>query len=199
MWSIRSMPSSPRVSRLLPLVLGGVGVAFPFLVYFGLQVLPPALLAVALLGLVGIRLLVDRARVPAWLLPLCWAAVGGLLAAAFWVPVAAMTAYPILVSLALAAVFGQSLVRGPSVVERIARLRDPHLPDWVSGYARTVTIVWLVFFLANAAISAATALADDLQLWTFYNGFVSYVLMGSLFAAEFAVRSYLRWRQRVAP
>jgi uncharacterized membrane protein len=176
-----------------------VGVVFPFLVYFGLQVLPPAALAVGLLSLVGAKLLVERARIPAWLLPLCWLAILLLLAATAWAPVGAMTAYPIVVSLGLAAVFGHSLLHGPCVVERIARLRDPHLPAWVVGYTRTVTKVWLVFFLANAAMSAATAIAGDLQLWTLYNGFVSYILMGCIFVAEFAVRSYLRRRQRVAP
>jgi uncharacterized membrane protein len=191
------MLRSPRASRLLPIVLGSVGIVFPFLVYFGLQVLKPSVLAVVLLGLVGLRLAVDRARVPAWLWPLCWIAVAGLLAAATWAPVAAMTAYPILVSLGFAAVFGHSLVRGPSIVERIARLREPHLPDWAVTYTRHVTAVWVVFFLLNAAISTATAVSDDLQLWTLYNGVVSYVLMGTLFAGEFAVRTYLRRRQRV--
>jgi uncharacterized membrane protein len=175
-----------------------VGIVFPFLVYFGLQVLKPGVLALVLLGLVGLRLAVDRARVPAWLWPLCWIAVAALLAAALWAPVAAMTAYPILVSLGFALVFGHSLRHGPSVVERIARLRDPHLPDWAVVYTRNVTAVWVGFFLLNAAVSAATALSSDLHLWTLYNGVISYILMGALFAGEFAVRSYLRRRARVA-
>ena len=194
------MPRSPRASRFFAVALGGVGVVFPFLVYFGLQVLPPAALAVGLLSLRRRQIAASiSARIPAWLLPLCWLAIILLLAAAAWAPVGAMTAYPIFVSLGLAAVFGHSLLHGPSVIERIARLRDPHLPDWVVGYTRNVTKVWLVFFLANAAVSAATAIAGDLQLWTLYNGFISYVLMGCVFVAEFAVRSYLRRRQRVAP
>lgn len=193
------MPRFPQTSRLLPALLGGVGLAFPFLVYFGLQVLPPATLALGLLSLAAIKLYLDRARVPAWLLPVGWLAIVLLAAAALVVPVGAMTAYPILVSLSFAAVFGHSLLRGPSVVERIARLREPYLPDWVVGYTRIVTMVWFVFFLANATLSAATALSGDLQLWTLYNGLVSYVLMGCLFAGEFAVRSYLRRRQRVVP
>lgn len=193
------MLRSPRASRVLPVVLGGVGVVFPFLVYFGLQVLPPAALAVGLLSLVGLKLLLERARIPAWLLPLCWSAIILLLAATVWAPIGAMTAYPIVVSLGLAAVFGHSLLRGPCVVERIARLRDPHLPAWVVLYTRNVTKLWLAFFLANAAISAATAIGGDLRIWTLYNGLISYALMGCLFAAEFAVRSHLRRRQRVAP
>lgn len=176
-----------------------MGVVFPFLVYFGLQVLPPAALAIGLLSLVGAKLLIERARIPAWLRPLCGLAIVLLLAATAWAPVGAMTAYPIVVSLGLAAVFAHSLLHGPCVVERIARLRDPHLPVWVVGYTRNVTKVWLVFFLANAAISAATAIAGDLEMWTLYNGLISYALMGCLFAAEFSVRSYLRRRQRVAP
>lgn len=193
------MPSLPRASRPVAIALGCVGVVFPFLVYFGLQVLPPVILALGLLGLLALRLLLDRHRIPAWIWPVCLGAMALLLVAAAWAPVTAMSAYPILVNLGLAAVFGHSLVWGPSVIERLARLREPHLPDWVRRYTRHVTIVWLGFFLVNAAISAATALAGDLQLWTLYNGFISYVLMGCLFAGEFAVRTYLRRRARVAP
>ena len=105
-------------------------------------------------------------------------------------PLAALQSYPILLSLGLFCVFGYSLVRPPTVVERIARLREPDLPQDAIPYLRGVTLVWLVFFLANAAVSAATALSGSLELWTLYNGFLSYLIMGALFAGELVVRRY---------
>jgi uncharacterized membrane protein len=59
-----------------------------------------------------------------------------------------------------------------------------------------VTAVWLGFFLANAAISTATAIGGSLELWTLYNGFISYVIMGVLFISEWILRGYLRVAHR---
>ena len=53
---------------------------------------------------------------------------------------------------------------------------------------RKVTQVWCVFLLVNAALSAATALWGDLAVWTLYNGLISYGVMGTLFAVEYAIR-----------
>jgi uncharacterized membrane protein len=63
---------------------------------------------------------------------------------------------------------------------------------------RKVTVVWLGFFLTNAAISAATAIGGSLETWTLYNGFISYVIMGVLFVSEWILRGFLRDAHRDA-
>lgn len=78
------------------------------------------------------------------------------------------------------------------MIKRLARLEDPDLPPKGVAYTRKVTQVWSVFFLCNAAVSLATILYGDRWLWGFYNGFVSYILMGLLMAAEMAVRRKVR-------
>jgi uncharacterized membrane protein len=41
-------------------------------------------------------------------------------------------------------------------------------------------------------ISLATALVGDWTLWTFYNGFLSYVLIAALAGAEWFVRGHVK-------
>jgi uncharacterized membrane protein len=99
-----------------------------------------------------------------------------------------LLAYPAFVSLVFFTVFAASLVYPPTVVERLARLEDPHLPPKGISYTRKVTQVWCVFFLANAAISLVTIWYGDPWLWSLYNGGIFYVLMGLLMAAEMVIR-----------
>lgn len=103
-----------------------------------------------------------------------------------------LKAYPICVNLGLLVVFGQSLWKGPTVVERLAVLKDGPLDEAGVRYTRSVTKVWCFFFSGNAAVSLATAVAASERAWALYNGAVAYVLMGLLFAGEWLVRRKLR-------
>jgi uncharacterized membrane protein len=185
------MPSFRKTRSLLVTIAAGLGVAFPFLVYFGLQVVPPSVLLAALLGLVALRL-TARSTLHRGLAPAFWIAATGLLAFGLVAPLAALKAYPLLVSFGMAAVFAYSLFYPPSMIERFARLREPDLPSAALPYLRNVTKAWLCFFLLNGAISAWTASLETLELWTIYNGFISYILIGCLFCGEFAMRRLLK-------
>ena len=103
--------------------------------------------------------------------------------------------YPLAVSLALLCLFGWSLTRPMSLVERLARLQDPALPPAAIGYTRRVTQVWCGFFVINGALAAFTIWHGDLALWSLYNGLISYALMGGLMGAEYLVRRRLLKRQ----
>jgi uncharacterized membrane protein len=102
----------------------------------------------------------------------------------------ALLLVPVLISTGLLMAFGRTLWRGASMVETLARLREPHLSDAQVRHCRTVTAVWCGFFAVNAAVCLALALYADLWLWTLYTGVVSYALMGLLFAAELVVRNW---------
>jgi uncharacterized membrane protein len=170
-------------------------VAYPLLVYFGFGRWHPAWLGVALAALLFLR--AWSGRDPAWLA----AGVGALLLAAAsgfdgsWLPV---KLYPVMVSVVLLGVFGASLWRGPTIVERIARLHEPQLPAAAVAYTRKVTIAWCAFFLANGGLSAATALWASEQVWVLYNGLLAYVLIGAFFAAEWLLRQRMRARLAAA-
>ncbi len=102
--------------------------------------------------------------------------------------------YPVMMSFGVAAFFGGSLLFPPPLIERIARLSEPNLGPKGVAYTRKVTMAWFIFSLLNAMISLTTALYGNLELWTLYNGFISYLLMGSLFLSEYGFRQYYKRR-----
>jgi uncharacterized membrane protein len=171
-------------------VLAGAGtLAYPFVVWFGLASLPPAAFVVAGLLCMAARLIATRGQAGVAAFVVAGIALLGLLGLA---PALAARAYPVAISLAVASVFAASLIRPPSVVERIARLAEPDLSPAGVAYTRGVTWVWLGFLLGNAAISVWTALFASLAVWTLWNGLLSYLAMGALFAGEFVVRRRVR-------
>lgn len=95
--------------------------------------------------------------------------------------------YPVLINLAWFLFWLQSLTTVP-MVERFARMRHPNLTSAERRYCRTVTLCWCVFFLINGVIALDSAWNRSLEWWTFYNGFLSYILIGVMFAAEWTVR-----------
>ncbi|APA84120.1 hypothetical protein BJG93_00940 [Paraburkholderia sprentiae WSM5005] len=96
--------------------------------------------------------------------------------------------YPSLVNLGLLIAFGATLVRGPSMIEKFARLGSPELPPGAVRYTRRVTQVWCGFFTLNGVFSAYTALDWSRANWSLYNGAVAYGLIGALLAGEYVWR-----------
>lgn len=167
--------------------------AYPLLVWFGVASVPPAVFVLIGIACIGVRVMGTRrlVRSPSELIAFVLAAL--LLAVLLAVsPGVAARAYPVAISLAMAAVFAASLRYPPTIVERIARLSEPDLPPDGVVYTRQVTRVWVGFLLANAAISLWTALWGSLDQWALWNGLLSYLAMGALFAGEVLVRRRIR-------
>jgi len=101
-----------------------------------------------------------------------------------------MKILPALVSLYLLGTFAWSLRSGPPMIERFARVIEDDLPPFTHPYCRKVTWVWCVFFAANALIVTALASAAPPSWWTFYTGFLFYVLLGLLGGTEFFFRKW---------
>lgn len=101
------------------------------------------------------------------------------------------TYYPVIVNIVMLIIFAQSLWQKESMVERFARIQEPELPDYAVSYTRSVTKVWCLFFVVNGGIALATTFMS-LQTWTLYNGLLSYLFAGTLFALEFIVRMIIK-------
>ena len=99
--------------------------------------------------------------------------------------------YPAAVNAVMLLLFGLSLRRPPSMVERLARLKEPELPPEGVAYTRKVTQIWCLFFVANGGVATWTALGASQKFWAFYNGFLAYVFMGLLFAGEWVFRRFV--------
>jgi uncharacterized membrane protein len=159
---------------------------YPLAIWLGHGALEPRWLA-------GLLLLTIATRLPALKLSAAarWSAAAALALVAFAVwanAVLPLKLYPVLVNGALLAAFGASLLSGPSMIERFARLREPDLPAAAVGYTRRVTQAWCLFFLVNGGIALGLALDAPEALWSLYTGVVSYGLMGLMFGGEYLLR-----------
>ncbi|MET3132932.1 putative membrane protein [Oxalobacteraceae bacterium GrIS 1.11] len=171
---------------LLNVLTGLLTLLYPLAIWFGHGRVEPRWLAILLL-------LAAASRLPALKLSVLarWSAAGALalVACAVWSNLLLpLKLYPVLVNCALLAAFGYSLWAPPSVVERLARLREPDFPPAAVAYTRRVTQVWCLFFIFNGAVALGTALWASDALWSLYTGVIAYVLMGILFGAEWLVR-----------
>jgi len=177
------------VKLLRPALLGVLSLAYPLLVYWGLGRFEPRWMAVPLVGMAVVRAVATRERV--WLVTAAGALVlaGTSMLGNHALP---LKLYPVLVNAMLLAVFATSLVYPPSVIERLARLREPELPASGVAYTRRVTQVWCGFFVVNGSIALGTALWASDATWALYNGLIAYGLMGVLFAGEWLVRRRVR-------
>jgi len=180
------------MKRALPVLLAASGVLWPFAVYFSLGKVALIWLLLPLAALWLLRALSQAGGFAARAVALGMAAFLLLLAAldGFFAVDAqlALRAYPVLINALLLGVFAHSLLSGMPLIERIARLRQPNLPEEGVRYTRKVTQVWCLFFAANGSTAALLALFASWQAWTLYNGCISYLLMGALFLAEWCVR-----------
>jgi uncharacterized membrane protein len=188
-----------RVPRKVSALAGGVlvvlSLAYPFVVWLTLGHASPRWIALLLVVLALVRAWATREAF--WLAA---AAGATLLAGASaignqWGP---LQLYPALVNLVMLALFSLSLWKGPSVVERLARLREPDLPASAIPYTRRVTQVWCAFFVVNGSLAIATALWASPATWALYNGFIAYIAMGVLMGGEWLVRRRVRARHVAA-
>lgn len=101
--------------------------------------------------------------------------------------------YSVAVSVTLLVTFGSTLFFPPNIIFRLATLQDKTIrgslaEKLVEAYCKKVTIVWCAFFIFNGSIAAYTAFFASDLVWSVYNGGISYILMGLLFAGEYLVR-----------
>jgi uncharacterized membrane protein len=186
-----TIATSRKTPPLLAAVLLVVSLAYPVVVYLALGHVSPRWIALLLVVLALARAWVTRESF--WLGA---AALATVLAVASllgdrWGP---LKLYPALVNLVMFGLFAMSLWRGPTVVERLARLRETNFPPAAIAYTRRVTQVWCGFFVVNGLIAVATALLASAAAWALYNGLLSYVAMGVLTGGEWLVRRRVRGR-----
>ncbi len=98
--------------------------------------------------------------------------------------------YPPCCNLFFFLVFFISLFSKKTVIQKIAETTDGKLSYKVKIYTRKLTYVWCIFTFINFVISLVTCFLSD-HIWILYNGFISYIFMGTLFICEFVFRKIL--------
>jgi uncharacterized membrane protein len=171
-------------------------VSYPFLVYFGLQVLPPSFFALVLIALLAMRFGVLKPEekqvfVPVLLLFLVYA-----IAAAVSDSAMMLLFYPALVNFSLCFVFLRSLKGEESLLLRIVQARGIEINEHIPGYLYRLTGIWAGFFVINGVVSIWTV-SLSLQAWTLYNGLISYVIVAILAGGELLFRWHFKRRKGI--
>lgn len=103
----------------------------------------------------------------------------------------ALKIYPVIVNFSFFLIFFASLFAQKTVIQKIAELQEGVLNNNVKIYTQNLTYLWCIFLFIQFLISMLTLFLDD-KIWMIYNGFVSYILLGSFFAIEYMVRIILK-------
>ncbi len=184
------------MTRLLGPLFIVVATGYPLLVYFSLDHLPPAAMALILIILAAGRLALWR-RLPGDRLLLV-AGIIAMLAVAIITLLSnskeGLRYYPVIINTAMLVLFAWSLTQPRTIIERLARLFEPDLPPEGVAHTRQATWAWCVFFALNGSIALWTAVAASWEVWTLYNGLIAYILMGLLFAGEYTLRRHRKRR-----
>jgi uncharacterized membrane protein len=126
-------------------------------------------------------------RVPTLLV---WAgAAVAIAASARWADARVGQALPVAINLALAAAFAWTLRPGSTpMISRFARRERGELEPELVDYTRSLTKVWVAFFVAMAAIAFALALAGWTAAWLAFVLFGNYALVAALLVGEYRFR-----------
>ena len=178
--------------RILVVLITILTIAYPFLIFFTLEYFEPRAIAVVLAIVFVLRFLSASKNRIKELRPIAFlvGVVGLVIAGAGFIlnDEQALKYYPVVINVVMLIVFARSLLYPPTVIELFARLQYPELPPEGISYTRKVTIAWCLFFLINGLISLLTVVYGTMSQWVLYNGFISYMVMGLMFAIEYLIR-----------
>jgi len=166
---------------------------YPFFIYFGLQILQPGFFGLVLAVLLLLRFGVIRPEERSKVVPVGIILLGYAIASAVVGSTQMLLYYPVLVNAILFVVFAWSLTTKESLLLRIVRARGNLINVKTPGYLSRLTAIWAGFFAINGMIAIWTTTAS-MELWTMYNGMISYVLVATIALCEWIFR--IRYMKR---
>ena len=169
-----------------------LAIAYPFLVYFGIQKFNASIFALVILIALGIRAYSSRTLLNVW-------QIASLIILATYSIITALLNsqmmllfYPVAASISVACVFFISLKDGQPLLEKVAERMGEIITKSAHHYLYWLTAAWGMLLIVNGAVAAYTALYLTLKQWALYNGFLSYVLLGSFFMIELVFRHFYK-------
>ena len=95
--------------------------------------------------------------------------------------------YPVLMNATVGTIFAWSLHKTPLITKFAQKMQKTPLDKNKLIYTRCATIAWTIFMFINTVVSLITVFLSN-EIWTLYNGFISYVLIGIMMLSEYIVR-----------
>ena len=177
--------------KIYKIIFAVIFIAYPFIIYYGLLNFALWQIAAVVAVLAAVRLFILKDSQSQLAKIGFYASIVLIifsLLSIFMKQLGWLKLYPILISLMSFVLFFSSLYSEKPMIQRFAELREKNIDAKKKQYMRRLTMIWCGFFLINATISGYTFFYSSLKQWTLYNGFISYVLMGCLFAGELLYR-----------
>src|SRR5574344_322431 len=97
-------------------------------------------------------------------------------------------AYPAIISTFFFLAFFISIFQKETVIQKMAKAMNPDIKQRGLDYARKLTYVWSFIMFIMLIISIITIFLSK-RAFDLYHGFISYVIIGLVFAIEHFVRS----------
>lgn len=107
---------------------------------------------------------------------------------------------PILINLAMLAIFANTLLPGREpLITKFHRLTINHnIDSTVTVYTRRLTWIWACLFAAMALESVVLAVVAPLAVWSLFTNFLNYVFVVTLLVGEYFYR-IVRYRDQPHP
>lgn len=107
--------------------------------------------------------------------------------------------YPAIMNGMVAALFLISQFSERTIIEKVASIVEGGVPQHAVRYCRRLNLIWGLFMVFNTGVTLWTvyvAIAHGNQMvWAWYNGVISYLLIGILFYLEYVVRQRVKARE----
>ncbi|ASG68888.1 hypothetical protein CDV26_11325 [Francisella halioticida] len=173
------------------IILISLTILYPFIVFVGIKSLSLKYIGLLIALLFCLRSLIIKDKNIIWKV-ICIMGVVLAITAALINNIIVMQLYPIFVNIILFGIFSYSLFQEKSIITKFAeRVNKLPLPTYAIKYTWCVTFSWCIFFCLNALVSTFTVFGS-IEIWTLYNGLISYLLIGLLATIEIIIRFFIR-------
>ncbi len=88
---------------------------------------------------------------------------------------------------AVCTIFTLSLKKTPLITQFAQKMQKEPLNQEKLIYTRKATKAWAIFMFMNTVASLITVFLSD-EIWAIYNGFISYILIGTMMLSEYIIR-----------
>ncbi len=180
------MQLKKSLTIITKILLGAFVIAYPFVIFYMLQQnIAIRFIGLILVMVVALSFVRNKNKYLFMLgLLLCFLVI-------FFNQAIFLKFYPVLMNAGVFSVFALSLKKVPLVTQIAQRTTKDNLDEAQLTYTKLATIAWAIFMFCNTIASLITVFLPY-EIWAIYNGFIAYILIGIMMAAEYTIRKVKR-------
>ncbi|MDB4576293.1 hypothetical protein N9091_01105 [bacterium] len=184
------LPMVKSIKNGIPWMLGLITLAYPLVVYFGIQYFTPAILALLLLASAATRFYFASDKKDLIVIIIMSIVMIYILTIFITNNEYLLLLYPGIVSLCVAIFFAASLKQKVSLVERVAIASGKVITVNAKRYTWRLTFFWSGILIGHSAVCFYLALQGTRESWALYSGLICYLLFGMIGVLEYSYRQY---------